>query len=425
MRFLHLTDTHLGYAQYNLSERFNDFGRAFERAIQYGIDHSVDAILIAGDIFHKAVVEPLAFVQAADTLGLARQAKIPIIAVEGNHDQARYRDQISWLDVLAYEGYLILLRPELKGETAILRPWGADEKSGSYLDIKGVRIVGLPWLGAAAAAWFEPLIAAIQNLPQEGVDFTVLLTHAGLEGEMPKVVGCLTYAQLEPLHSCIDYLALGHLHKPFDREGWVYNPGSLETCEMGERKWMKGWYDVQVEAGENPTHHATFIPSPHRPFLSDLFTVEPHQQSSDLLRALRDQLRQWKLEWDVPSSDAPVVEVRLEDVLQFDRSKLDLDEIGQIIKIETGALHALVNVNHLRLRGMEIDIEDNLSPEKLEQSVLREIALGDSRFASQPDSWAQVMWEIKDLALQDKAPGAILETLQARIDELGGAAHVD
>ena len=103
MRFLHLADVHLGFQQYGSKQRFDDFGAAFQRVIEYGLHENVDAILIAGDLFHKSAIEPSAYLQATNILRSTRDANIPVIVIEGNHDQARYRDQISWLGVLNRE----------------------------------------------------------------------------------------------------------------------------------------------------------------------------------------------------------------------------------------------------------------------------------------------------------------------------------
>lgn len=413
MRFIHISDVHLGYQQYNLIDRFEDFGLAFERAIQYGTKHHVDAILIAGDLFNKATLEPLAFIQATDILGLARQAAIPVIAVEGNHDQARWRDQVSWMEVLAHEGYLTLLANDRRKEELSFASW--DGSSGGFVDIGNVRIVGLPWLGAAAAPLMGEIANGIRALPDSTGKTTVLLTHAGVEGEMPQVPGCLTYAQLEPLRHCVDYLALGHLHKQFARDGWAYNPGSLEVCGMNERNWGKGLYDVTVDdAGGIAAQHVKLS---YRPFYSEIFPVDTYFSPSELLRTLGDALQGWKRGWQTNGLE-PVVEIRLTGVLQFEYSDLDRETMKALIKDKIGSLHEEIDTAKLKLRGLDLAEAEIASPEDLERSVLRAFAESHSRYAPRAEAWADVMLEVKKLALTDTSPEAILATLQTRINEL-------
>ena len=412
MRFIHIADIHLGYQQYNLPARFDDFGLAFERAIQYGIEHYADAILVAGDLFNKATLEPLAFIQAADILEQARQAGIPVIAVEGNHDQARWRDQVSWMQVLAHEGYLTLLAHDPKEEGLSFTPW--DGRRGGYLDIENIRVVGLPWLGAAAAPLMVDIAGAIRALPKPDGRITVLLTHAGVEGEMPQMPGCLTYAQLEPLRHCVDYLALGHLHKQFGRDGWAFNPGSLEVCGMNERGWAKGLYDVTVDGNGSIT--AKHVKLPCRPFYSEAFPVDTYTSPSELLRTLGDALQGWRRNWRIDGLE-PVIEIRLTGVLQFEPSDLDREAIKALIKDKIGSLHEEVDTARLKLRGLDLAEAEIESPEDLERSVLRALAESDSRYAPRAEAWAGVMLEVKKLALADTNPEAILTMLQTRIDE--------
>ncbi len=423
MRFVHLSDVHLGFQQYGLPDRFNDFGRAFERAIDYAVSNRVDAILIAGDLFHKTAIEPMAFIQAAETLAAARVAQIPVLAIAGNHDQARNRDQISWLNVLAHEGYLHLLHPELSNDVCRLLPWNNEECEGGYLDIRNMRIVGLPWLGASTSSWLPEIARSIDSLARENTNFTVLLTHAALEGELARMATYVTHAELEPLRQSVNYLALGHLHKPYEHDDWLYNPGSLEVYDTSEMAWSKGWYDVSVDPQGNKQVHR--IPSPHRPFYSQDFPVGVYSDPADLLRSFRDAAREWVPIWQV-GGEKPVVEINLEGELAFERHDFDIQQVHQILREEAELLHTLVNTNKLRSPGMEINLDEILSQDELEKSVLCEIARSDSRYASHPDDWARVMLEIKQMALDERDAGEILEALQAQIDQVEGqVTHVD
>ena len=51
MKFIHAADLHLGYRQYGLAERFNDFSRVFRHIVDQAIEQQVDFVLLAGDLF--------------------------------------------------------------------------------------------------------------------------------------------------------------------------------------------------------------------------------------------------------------------------------------------------------------------------------------------------------------------------------------
>lgn len=420
MRFLHIADVHLGFQQYGLPERFNDFHCAFDHAIQYGVTNKVDAILIAGDLFNKSVIEPMAYIQAADTLNNARRANIPVVAVAGNHDQARLRDQVSWLDVLAHEGYLHLLEPELSEETCKLPAWDKETCQGAYIDIQNVRIIGVPWLGASASTWLPEIGHAIARLPRKGTNFNILLTHAALEGEMSKVATYVTHDQLEPLRKTVDYMALGHLHKPFERDDWLYNPGSLEIYDVGELDWKiggKSGYDVTVD--QNGKKQIKRVSIPHRPFFRHDFSVGAYSKPADLMRSFHDEVHRWAADWR-SEKEKPVVEISLEGELAFDRHEVDIQILTQLMQNEAELLHVLVNTSRLRSPGMEISIDEVLPQNQLERTVLKEIARSDSRFSSQADAWARVMLEIKQMALDKRDARDILDSLEKQMDQAEG-----
>ncbi len=55
--FIHIADTHLGYEQYGVRERFNDFSRAFWDIIDEALKRPVDFVIIAGDLFNKRAID--------------------------------------------------------------------------------------------------------------------------------------------------------------------------------------------------------------------------------------------------------------------------------------------------------------------------------------------------------------------------------
>jgi hypothetical protein len=91
------------------------------------------------------------------------------------------------LDVLNSEGYIHLLRAEFSQEySCTLAPWDPETRKGSYIDIQNVRIIGLQWLGASISALFPDFADSLQQLPPTSTNYTILLTHAALEGEIAK-----------------------------------------------------------------------------------------------------------------------------------------------------------------------------------------------------------------------------------------------
>src|ERR671916_13872 len=108
MKFLHISDIHLGFNQYQLEERTADFGRAWaDVLVNYAIKNQVDFVLICGDFFDKRVPTPQAYDQAYSGLATLHAHNIPAVAIEGNHDETQDTEsEYSWLRSLRNSGLL-------------------------------------------------------------------------------------------------------------------------------------------------------------------------------------------------------------------------------------------------------------------------------------------------------------------------------
>ena len=95
-RILHTGDTHLGYQQYHLPERREDFRRAFERVAEDAIAADVDAVVHAGDLFHDRTPRLSDIMAALSVLRDLDDAGIPFLAIVGNHEGKRSQQ---WLDL--------------------------------------------------------------------------------------------------------------------------------------------------------------------------------------------------------------------------------------------------------------------------------------------------------------------------------------
>ncbi len=406
--FLHLADVHLGYQQYQSDERLKDFSRVFRQAIDDAIVRQVDFVLIAGDLFHKAAINPATLLQAKRPLDTLRQAGIPAIAITGNHDATRYGQRFSWLDYLAADDCLTLLKPTFTDTGQLDLTPG----NGSYIDRHGVRVIGLNYLGASTPSVLTDLPDSLDTLPKD-VDFTVLMAHFGLEGEVPNLNGAISHSTLAPLKSHIDYLALGHVHKPVVRDGWIYNPGSLEACGMDERLWAGGWYHVTIN-GDG--HTADHYKSKRRPLHRLKIEVDGYSTPTALYDAVRAELTAHQPAMKL-SGLAPVVQVWLDGVLAFDRHDLDTRFIEIMIEEVIQPLKALVR-NNTRATEYEVKLDERLDRTGLEQQVLTDLIIRDERYRPQATQWAQLMVEIKKMVLLENEPTDIANAIARRMSAL-------
>src|SRR5438045_3539547 len=138
--FIHIADTHLGYEQYGVRERFNDFSRAFWDIMAEAAHRPVNFVVIAGDLFNKRAIDAQTLIHAIEGLRKLKDRNIPVIAIEGNHDRSYYREGISWLQFLCYQEYITLLTPVMEDGAPRLTPWNKENMQGAYIDLLAGRL---------------------------------------------------------------------------------------------------------------------------------------------------------------------------------------------------------------------------------------------------------------------------------------------
>lgn len=430
--FLHIADLHLGYEQYGHKERLNDFVRAFQAVINAAIEQKVAFVILAGDLFQKRAIDALTLAQAMRVLTLLKEAGIPCLAVEGNHEKAYFREKLGWMQFLARQELLVLLSPALdQGDPVALKPYARNQ--GAYIDpVPGVRVFGLKYLGASTAPSIERVAASMEAMPPDektGIEYTIFIAHTGIEGVLAGESGGLTHRQLAPLRPHVDYLALGHIHKPFEQDGWIYNPGSPETCSLTEEQWRdRGYYLVEVDtdaprADGDPKHTATLHANPRRPF-HRLSLRTDQLASPDALLAHADTFLRRKAR-DLGADRAegitqPVVELSLFGNLPFDRSALDLAALKALVDQHFSPLVSLVK-NQTKPTEFQIQVDEGMTRPQLERQILADLFLRDERFADHREDWADLAIALKTLALTNASPDAILDEMDARAGQIENA----
>ena len=407
--FLHAADMHLGYQQYGSKERFNDFSKVFLHMVDQAIERGVDFVLLAGDLFEKRNVDPLAMRAAIQGLQSLRDAKIPVLAVEGNHERSYYRDQYTWIDFLDAMGFLQLLDPRFEEGQAVLEPCG--EEQGAYVDLPdGVRVYGLRYYGASTGKVVGLVADAIADIDNDGVVFTILMAHAGVEGQLPHYSGTLTYNALASLRGHVDYLALGHIHKPYELDGWVYNPGSPETRGMDEAPWAtRGYYVVEVMPGEQPNHRAELIVPPRRPFHRLRLEVDGFTEPNQVYDGVRALIR--RHDSNVARSPQPVIELMLGGVLPFSRFDLDLDYVESLVDEAWSPLITRVT-NRATPSAFEIDVDTEATRPELERGIVQELLERDARFRPAAEAWTDVTLDLKRMMLEGSPPEALIDVIR-------------
>ena len=87
MRIVHCADIHLGRRRLDGRLPDADFAAALQHIAARAVAWKAHAFLIAGDLFDTPQIPPPVLRQAAAALAPLKKARIPVIAIEGNHDR--------------------------------------------------------------------------------------------------------------------------------------------------------------------------------------------------------------------------------------------------------------------------------------------------------------------------------------------------
>ncbi len=402
-RFLHISDIHLGYDRYDCKVRTQDFFLALQDVIRkYAIAAQVDFVVIAGDLFEHRSLQPNILNQAKVCFQELHEAGIPTIAIEGNHDNRPYGTKTSWLRYLADWYGLMLLEP---GDTALGEPvyeaWNPDEKHGGYVDLDcGVRVIGSQWYGASAPKAIAQLAEAIQTLPAPPTH-TIMLFHHGLEGQIARYQGALRYTDLLPLKQAgVEYLALGHIHKNYEEQGWIFNPGSLEANNIDETTYKRGAYLVEINS--TGIHAELKQDYCQRPALRLKLTTRGQESLEELKASAIALVQQAIQSRKINPNDQPMVELRIEGQVGFDRLELDTRTLQQTLKQLSNALIFLLKYD-VDSVGYASPLSDEASRLQIEQEIFTDLLTANTVYKKRAPTLAQGLIELKDLQLQGRS----------------------
>ncbi len=412
IKFLHTADIHLGKT-YRTStgetERYEDFFRMLGGIVSDAITEKVDFVLIAGDLFHTGQILPRTFARTIETLQPLKDTGIPCIAVEGNHDWIHRRDSISWMEALSQMGYICLLRPSrTENGDYSFDPFDSETGAGGHLEINGLNIYGLGYIGTQAGHHVARICEAVTT------ENNLLLFHVGLWTYSPVEIGNMQPAEALPLADKFQYVALGHGHKPYivstpEGRAYAFNPGSPERVNFGEEKYDKGYYLVKVENG-NFNHE--FRRTSPRPMFVLTVNLDGSENSDQALENFRNQVKDKTA--SLTDVLRPLLEIRLAGRVAFhpfelgrERLRLALDEICNPLHVEIK--------NHLSLVTRSGDVEDvKKSLSEIERDVLGELISANSSYKAREVELVSLALAIRDQVMKGDVDGEELLSLLSR-----------
>jgi DNA repair protein SbcD/Mre11 len=284
MRFLHTSDWHLGRSLHRADLR-DAQARFLDHLVETARAERVDAVLVAGDVYDRAVPPVDAVALCEEALVRLREAGARVILISGNHDSARRLGFSSAL--IDASGVHLRTSPGRLSDPVILPD-----------DDGPVAVYGVPYLepavGLPSGADPRPdgeaprprsheavLGEAVERIRADaiarGATRTVLMAHAWIAGgaddaerrdaasrqasdsERDISVGGIGYVPLR-LVDGFSYVALGHLHGQQTLAENTRYSGSPLPYSFSEANHRKGSWLVEI--GADGTTRAERVPAP-------------------------------------------------------------------------------------------------------------------------------------------------------------------
>ncbi|MBO8196244.1 exonuclease SbcCD subunit D [Streptomyces oryzae] len=293
MRLLHTSDWHLGRSFHRVS--LLDAQRAFlDHLVATVEERAVDAVLVSGDIYDRAVPSLAAVEMFDHALHRLAELSVPTVMISGNHDSARRLGVGSGL--MRRAGIHLRTDPHQCATPVLL-----DDASGGGQ----VAVYGVPYLepslvrqalGAEGRGHTAVLRAAMDKIRADLAarppgTRSVVLAHAFVTGaevsdsERDITVGGVASVPAS-IFDGVDYAALGHLHNcqtVTERVRYSGTPLAYSFSEAGHPKSM--WL-VDLGPGGELAAERLHCPVPRplarlRGTLDELLTDPAHEQYAD------------------------------------------------------------------------------------------------------------------------------------------------
>jgi len=408
-RFIHTSDIHLGKTYRSGgqgAERYQDFFATFAAIVADALREQVDFVLIGGDLFHTGQILPKTFARTIEILQPLKDAGIPCLAVEGNHDWIHRRDSVSWMEALSQLGYINLLRPARTPEGDYrFDPFDPELGAGGRIAVDGVNIYGLGYIGSQAGNHVPRICQAVTT------QRNILLFHVGVWTYSPVEIGNIRPDEALPLAERFDYVALGHGHKPYivktpEGRPYAFNPGSPDCVNFGEERYDKGYYLVTLDDGR--IDHEFRRSSP-RPMLVLTVDLDGTLNAGEALERFSSQMRQKLPAGGDPRS--PLIEVKLVGKVGFHPFELSRERLRLAFEEQCRPLHLELK-NHLsQVAGGTGEEKVKKSLAEIERDVLSELIQSNSDYQGREAELVRLSLAIRDLVLKGEVEGEELLSL--------------
>lgn len=292
VRFLHTSDWHIGRT-FHGADLLAEQDAVLAHLAELVADEAVDVVLVAGDVYDRAVPSAEAVRAATRALSRLREAGAQLVITSGNHDSA---PRLGAFAEFAAAGGLHL-RTSVGG---IDEPVPLRDAHGTvavygipYLEPEPARhALGVPEARGHNGVLTEAMRRVREDLARRGPGVrSVVLAHAFVTGgqgagsERTIAVGGVEQVGAE-VFAGVDYVALGHLHGAQTLQPNLRYSGSPLAYSFSEAAQRKSVWLVDLDADGLAEVRRHELPVPRRLAtlsgrLADLLAADEHANLVD------------------------------------------------------------------------------------------------------------------------------------------------
>jgi len=306
LKVAHISDSHLGYNQYRLVQRREDFFTAFKRAVDEAIERGVELIIHTGDLFESYHPDMATLSQAIKLFTEIKNRGVKVVAIAGNHDRVLRRGLLSPQKVLSDLELIDFIDP-------------AGSTYYKDLFIAGFRYFPKSFIPAVRERFFDGF-----SREAERAGVSIFMFHQALDQYLPYEMAYeITVSELPENFS---YYAGGHIHTYHVaniKNGIFSYPGATEFHSKVEaRAGRRGFNIFDTETGKLERVELEGL----RPF----FVLKTNEERADGdLRELLEKVKE--------CSQPPVV------LIDYSYSKTEITAFSCVLKeIENRSLYLRV-----------------------------------------------------------------------------------
>jgi len=303
MKLLHFADAHIDMANYGrhdpetgLPLRVLDFLKSLDAIIEAAITEKVDLVIFAWDAYRDRSPAPTFQREWGKRIIRLSKAGIRTLLLVGNHDLSPAlgrANAIQEFETLDIPHVTVLAKPQFLSADELGLP---------------VQVIAIPWVSrsglmAATDAGPEDVFTNIEERLTELINMwlekadpaipVILTAHASVQGakfgsERTVMLGAdLVLPGSLVRDPRLDYVALGHIHKPQDlnenAHPPVIYPGSIERVDFGEAGDDKFFVIADITRGKTGVrwHKLENI----RPFIDRRITLESAENVTETLKS--------------------------------------------------------------------------------------------------------------------------------------------